>query len=77
MSRVTQACRDSVTAKLNQSGYPYVTFESAVPDNNPGRHGSVIGSATGRRRFESTQFSFSCAVDFASGWVRSIDVRLQ
>jgi hypothetical protein len=77
MSRAVQGCRDSVTAKLNQSGYPYVTFESAVPDNNPGRHGRVIGSATGRRRLESTQFSFSCSVDYTSGWVRSIDVRLQ
>lgn len=75
MSRAIQACRDSVTAKLNQSGYPYVTFESAVPDSTPGRHDRVIGSATGRRRFESMQFSFFCSIDFASSRVRSIDVR--
>jgi hypothetical protein len=77
MGRAIQVCRDSVTAKLNQSGYPYVTFESVVPDNNPGRHDWVTGSATGRRRFGSTQFSFSCSVDFASGRVRSVDVRRQ
>jgi hypothetical protein len=77
MGRAIQACRDSVTAKLNQSGYPYVTFERAVPAGNPGRHDWVTGSATGRRRFENTQFSFSCSVDFASGRIRSIDVRLQ
>jgi hypothetical protein len=75
--RAIQACRDSVTARLNQSGYPYVTFEGVVPNNNPGRHDWVTGSATGRRRFENTQFSFSCSGDFASGRIRSVDVRRQ
>jgi hypothetical protein len=75
MGRTMQACRDAVTAKLNQSGYSYVTFESTVPSDSPGSHDWVTGSATGRRRFGDTQFSFSCSVDFASGRVRSVDVR--
>jgi len=75
--RAIQACQDSVTVRLNQSGYPYVVFGNAIPDDNPGRQGRVTGSVTGRQRFGSTLFSFSCFVDFSSGWVSSVDVRRQ
>jgi hypothetical protein len=77
MEKTIRACQDSVTAKLNQSGYPYVAFGSTIPDNNPGRRDWVTGSVTGRQRFGSTLFSFSCSVDFSSGRVRSVDLRRQ
>jgi len=70
-----RACQDSVTAQLNQSGYPYVNFTSTTPDDHPGRHDWVIGSVTATRRFGSSMFTFSCSVDFNSGRVRSVDVR--
>ncbi len=72
-----QACRDAVTNRLNQSGFPTVMFGRIVPENNPGRNDWVRGTATGRHRFGSTFFSFSCSVDFNSGRVRSVDVQRQ
>lgn len=76
-AKAIQACQSAVTTRLNQSGYPQVSFGTTVPDNNPGRHDWVTGSVTGTRRFGSTLFTFSCSVDFSSGWVRSVDVRRQ
>jgi hypothetical protein len=70
-----RACQDSVTANLNQQGYPYVNFTGTTPDDNPGRHDWVTGSVTATRRFGSSMFTFSCSVDFNSGRVRSVDVR--
>ncbi len=75
MSSVIRICQDSVTDRLNRDGYPYVTFERTIPDDNPGRNDWVIGTVGGRRGFETTWFSFSCSVDFQSGRVRTIDVR--
>jgi hypothetical protein len=75
MAKVIRGCQDSVTNRLNRDGYPYVTFERTIPDNNSGRNVWVIGTVSGRRGFETTRFSFSCFVDFQSGRVRSIDVR--
>jgi hypothetical protein len=73
--RAIQLCQDAVTDRLNREGYPYVTFERTIPDNNPGRNDWVVGAVNGKRGFEITRFSFSCSVDFGSGRVRSVDVR--
>ncbi len=77
MGRAIQACQDSVTTQLNRNGYPYVSFISTAPENNPGRQVWLTGSVTGSRRFGSAVFSFSCSVDVSSGRVRSVDVRPQ
>jgi hypothetical protein len=76
-ARAVQACRDAVTDRLNQSGFPTVMFGRIIPENHPGRHDWIRGTATGRHRFGSTFFSFSCSVDFNSGRVRSVDVQRQ
>ncbi|HUE20559.1 MAG TPA: hypothetical protein VMQ86_02695 [Bryobacteraceae bacterium] len=75
MAKAIRICQDSVTNRLNRDGYPYVTFERTIPDDNPGRNDWVIGTVSGRRGFETSRFSFSCSVDFSSGRVRSVDVR--
>ena len=75
MARVIRMCQDSVTDRLNQDGYSYITFERTTPDNNPGRNDWVTGTAKATRRFETRWFSFSCSVDFRAGIVRSVDVR--
>jgi len=74
IAQAIRACQDSVTNRLNRDGYPYVTFERTIPDNNPGRHDWITGLVSGRRGFETTRFSFSCSVDSRSGMVRSVDV---
>jgi len=76
-AKAVQACQDAVTDRLNQYGFPTISFARTVPDSNPGPNGRVTGTATGRRRSVSTLFSFSCSVDFASGRVRSVDVQRQ
>jgi hypothetical protein len=75
MARAIRICQESVTNRLNRDGYPVVTFERTIPDDNPGRHDWVIGTVSGKRGFEITRFSFACSVDFGSGRVRSVDVR--
>jgi hypothetical protein len=75
VAKAIQNCQDAVTSRLNRDGYPYVTFQRTIPDNNPGRRDWVTGTVSGKRRFETTTFSFSCSVDFNSGRVRSVDVR--
>jgi hypothetical protein len=74
-AKAIRNCQDSVTNQLNRDGYPYVTFERTIPADNPGRNDWVTGAVSGRRRFETARFSFSCSVDFSSGRVRSVDVR--
>ena len=76
-ARAIQACQGAVTDRLNQNGFPAVTFGSAVPENNPGPGERVTGTATGRRRSGSTPFWFSCSVDFNTARVRSVDVQRQ
>jgi hypothetical protein len=75
MAGVIRMCQDSVTSQLNRSGFRYLTFERAIPLNNPGRHDWVTGNVSGRRGWEAARFSYSCSVDFRSGTVRSIDVQ--
>ncbi len=75
MARAIRICQDSVTARLNRSGYPYVTFGRTIPDNNPGRNDWVVGMANAKRKYDSAWFSFSCSVDFRSGIVRSVDLQ--
>jgi hypothetical protein len=77
MARAVRNCQDSVSTRINQSGYPHVTFGDTIPDGGRGRHDWLIGFVTASRRFETKQFSFSCSVDFNSGWVRSVDIRPQ
>ncbi len=74
-SSAIQSCRDSVTNRLNRDGYPYVAFERTIPDNGPGRHDWVTGTVTGKRRFETARFAFSCSVDLSSGRVRRVERR--
>lgn len=75
MARAIRICQDSVTSRLNRDGYQYVTFESTLPVDNPGRHDWITGTAYGKRGFATSGFSFSCSVDFSSGRIRSVDVR--
>jgi hypothetical protein len=75
MTRAIRICQDSVTNRLNRDGYPHVTFERTIPDNNPGRHDWVTGAVNGKREFETARFSFACSVDFSTGRIRSVDVR--
>jgi len=74
MARAIQICQDSVTHRLNRDGYHFVTFESTIPVNNPGRQDWITGTAFGKRGFGTTRFGFSCSVDFSSGTVRSVDI---
>ena len=74
MAKAVSICRDSVTNRLTQDGYRFVSFASAVPDNKPGRSDWVIGTVNAKRGPVATWFSFSCSVDFVSGTVRSLDV---
>ena len=73
-ARTIRLCQDSVTDRLNRQGYRYVTFESTMPVDNPGRHDWITGTAVGKQGFGDTWFSFSCSVDFSSGTVRWVDV---
>jgi hypothetical protein len=73
--RAVRACQDSVTSRLSRDGFAYVTFESTIPHNNPGRTGWITGSATARRGPIAQRFSFSCSADFVRGVIRSIDIR--
>jgi len=75
VARAIRNCQDSVTAQLNRDGYPYVTFQRTIPDDNPGRNDWVTGTARATSEFGSAWYSFSCSVDFSSGRVRSVDVR--
>ena len=75
IARTVRACQDSVTDRLNQDGYQYVRFQRTIPDDNPGRHDWVTGTASAKRGYGTSWFSFSCSVDFNSGRVRSVDVR--
>ena len=75
IARVIRMCQDSVTDRLNQSGYQYVMFDGTAPSDNPGRHDRITGTASGQRRFSTTWFSFSCSVDFSSGRIHSVDIR--
>lgn len=69
-----QVCQDSVSNRLNRDGYSRVNFERTVPDNNPGRNDWIVGTASAKRDFRTTWFSFSCSVDSRSGRIRSVDV---
>jgi hypothetical protein len=73
-ARAIRMCQDSVTTRLNRDGYHYVNFDRTSPVDNPGRHDRINGTASGKRGFGTTWFSFSCSVDFSSGRVRSVDV---
>ena len=75
MDRAVRLCQDAVTDRLNQDGYPYVTFARTYPDDQPGRNDWVVGTVSGKHRFGTTWFSFSCSVDFNFGRIRSVDVR--
>jgi hypothetical protein len=75
MARAIRICQDSVADRLNRDGYQNINCERIIPDDNPGRHDWVVGTATGARGYGTTRFSFSCSVDFNSGRVRSVDVR--
>jgi hypothetical protein len=75
LDRTIRACQDSVTSRLSQDGFAYVTFESTIPHNNPGRSDWITGSATARRGPAVQRFSFSCSADFVTGAIRSVDVR--
>jgi len=73
--RAVQSCHDSVSGRLNRSGYQYVTFTRTIPENTPGWPESVTGTVSGRRGRNTQWFTFSCSVDFRSGTVRSVDLR--
>jgi hypothetical protein len=73
--RAIRACQDSVTSRLSQDGFAYVTFESTIPHDNPGRSDWITGSATARRGASVQRFSFSCSADLVTGAIRSVDVR--
>ena len=75
IARGIQVCQDSVTNRLNRDGYFNIAFERTSPDDNPGRHDWIRGTASARRRNASDRFSFSCSVDFSSGRVRSLNVQ--
>jgi len=70
-----QACQNAVRDRLNQYGYPTVSFGRVAPQNNPRRDVWITGTATGQRKSRSAVFSYSCAVDSRSGRVRSLDVQ--
>ena len=72
-----RACQDAVGDRLNQYGYPTVTFGRMAPQDNPGRNDWITGTVTGERGYRRAVFSFSCSVDFRSGRVRSVDVQRQ
>jgi hypothetical protein len=73
--RAIRACQDSVTSRLSQNGFAYVTFESTIPHDNPGRNDWITGSATARRGPVVQRFSFSCSANFVAGSIRSVEVR--
>jgi hypothetical protein len=72
-----EACHAAVEDRLHQYGYSTVTFGRMAPRNNPGRPDWITGTVTGERKSRGVAFSYSCAVDFRSGRVRSVDVQRQ
>jgi len=75
MARAIGICQDSVTDRLNQSGYSYVTFQRTTPDNNSGHNLRITGTARATGEWGNTRLSFTCSVDSSSGRVRYLEVR--
>lgn len=74
IATAVQACRDSVTDRLNQEGYTTASFDRASPNNNPGSDDWIVGTVSGTRGYRTTWFRFACSVDFRTGRIRSVDV---
>jgi hypothetical protein len=74
-AQAIRMCQAEVASRIRRDGFRDVTFQSVVPDNNPGRNDFVNGLATARRgRSRSADYQFSCSVDLGSGRVRSAQV---
>jgi len=72
------SCRDAVSERIARDyRYGDVEIRNIRADNGPGRNDSIIGEATGRRGRDTAAFNFVCRVDFSSGRVRTIDVRMR
>jgi hypothetical protein len=72
------ACRDAVLEKI-ASDYRFdsVDIRNARADNGPGRNDTIVGDAIARRGRSMATFTFACRVDFNSGRVRTVDVRMR
>jgi hypothetical protein len=70
------ACRDSASEKIiGDYRMSDVEITSIRADNNWGRNDWIMGEAIGRRDRTRVAFVFSCRVDLASGYVRTVEVR--
>ncbi len=68
---VVRACEQAVVERLQGDGYSAVTFRGSNMDSR--RADYVVGGATARDRYGSSNFDFSCAIG-PRGGIRSVEV---
>jgi len=78
VARAIEICRDAVRDRIARDyRYPNAEIQNARVDDRPGRNDWILGDATGRRGYATEHFIFSCQVDFSTGRVRAVDVRIR
>ena len=75
LGRAIPACQEAVRQRaLQRYGTRNVDFGHMDLDNNPGPEDSVVGSFDVPRGNNRGTYRFSCAVNLATGRVRSVDI---
>jgi hypothetical protein len=78
MARAIEVCRAAVQDRIARDyRYNDAEIRNTRADDRPGRNDWIIGDATGWRGRNTEQFVFSCQVDFSTGRVRAVDVRVR
>ena len=78
VARAMDVCRDAVRDRIARDyRYNTVDIQNVRADDRPGRNDWIIGDATGRSGRNIELFIFSCQVDFSTGRVRGVDVRIR
>ena len=71
-------CSDAVRDRIRRDyRYNNVEIQNPRADERPERGDWIIGDATGRNGFSLELFVFSCQVDYNSGRIRAVDVRIR
>lgn len=71
-------CSDAVRDRISRDyRYNNVEIQNARADERPGRGDWIIGDARARSGYQLELFIFSCQVDYNSGRVRAVDVRIR
>ena len=71
-------CSDAVRERIGRDyRYNNVEIQNGRADERPNRGDWIIGDARGRNGYSVELFIFSCQVDYNSGRVRAVDVRIR